>query len=186
MKISAKRMITIGLFTALLAIGAFIKVPFYPVSFTMQTFVAVMAGMILGAKDGAIAVAIYIIIGLAGVPIFTTGGGPMYVFQPTFGYLPGMILAALVSGVLYKKAGGKFMKVLLSGIAGMLLIYATGVPYLYLMLNYYIGKTTTFAGVLSAGFLAYVVGDTLTVVLAALVAPKLSKIYNKNNALQST
>ena len=75
-----------ALFAALTAIGAFIRIPTPWSSFTLEIFFVCMAGILLGAKLGALSQAIYIALGLIGLPNFTSGGGPGYEFQPTFGY----------------------------------------------------------------------------------------------------
>ena len=71
-----------ALFVALIAAGAFIKIPVPVVPFTLQTLFTMLAGLLLGAKRGCTAVCIYIILGLMGLPIFASGGGPGYIFQP--------------------------------------------------------------------------------------------------------
>ena len=74
-----------ALFTALVAMGAFIRIPTPLVPLTLQLWCTTMAGMLLGPKLGAISVLVYVLLGLIGVPVFTMGGGIGYIFQPTFG-----------------------------------------------------------------------------------------------------
>ena len=93
-----RNMILCALFAALSAAGAFIRVPIPVVPFTLQTLFTLLAGMLLGPKLGATAVGVYIVLGLAGLPVFTQGGGPSYVFQPTFGYIIGFAIGAYVTG----------------------------------------------------------------------------------------
>lgn len=77
-------LILVAMFAALTAIGAFIKIPIPYVPFTLQFLFCAFAGMILGARLGALSQIIYVAIGLAGIPVFTEGGGIGYVFKPTF------------------------------------------------------------------------------------------------------
>ena len=84
-KISTKEMILCALFAALIAIGAFIKVPLPYVPFTMQLMFTTLAGILLGSRLGAMSTGIYIAIGLIGIPVFTKGGGIGYIFQPVQG-----------------------------------------------------------------------------------------------------
>ena len=98
--LSTKSMILSSLFVALIAIGAFIKVPVPVCPFTLQLLFTTLAGLLLGANLGFVSVCVYIIIGLIGIPIFTEGGGPGYIFQPTFGYLIGFAFGAYVAGYL--------------------------------------------------------------------------------------
>ena len=73
--LSTKSMILSALFVALIAIGAFIKVPVPVCPFTLQLLFTTLAGLLLGANLGFVSVCVYIIIGLIGIPIFTEGGG---------------------------------------------------------------------------------------------------------------
>ena len=79
-KLSTKSLILCSLFAALIAVGAFIKIPIPVVPFTLQVLFTTLAGLLLGPKLGAISVGIYLLIGLIGIPVFTQGGGPSYIF----------------------------------------------------------------------------------------------------------
>ena len=80
--LTTREMAQIGLFTALIAAGAYIKVNIpvqpFPMHFTMQFLFVLLAGFLLGAKKGAICVGIYLAVGLSGIPVFAAGGGPAY------------------------------------------------------------------------------------------------------------
>ena len=69
------KMILVALFAALIAVGAFIRIPVPLVPFTMQTFFIVLSGMMLGKKLGAASALVYLAVGLVGFPVFTQGGG---------------------------------------------------------------------------------------------------------------
>lgn len=88
--------------TALLAISAKISIPFYPVPFTMQTFVVVGLGLTLGSVRGAAAILLYLAEGAVGIPVFSgtpqAGIGVAYMFGSTGGYLVGFVLAAYAAG----------------------------------------------------------------------------------------
>ena len=113
-KNETKSIVLCSLFSALVCIGAFIKVPLSPVPFTMQWFFVAMAGLILGSKLGFTSVVMYICIGLVGLPVFTKGGGIGYVFQPTFGYIIGFAVAAFVIGKISKKREKNFLNFFIS------------------------------------------------------------------------
>ena len=70
-----KTLIYCSLFTALIAAGAFIKIPVPVVPFTLQYLFTMLAGLLLGSKRGTISVVAYMLLGLAGLPIFSEGGG---------------------------------------------------------------------------------------------------------------
>ena len=94
----AKDMILVALFAALTAIGAFIKIPIPYVPITLQVLFCAYSGLLLGARRGLYSQLLYLAVGLIGIPIFTNGGGPAYVLQPTFGYLVGFALCSYIIG----------------------------------------------------------------------------------------
>jgi len=81
------KLILTAFFTALTAMGAFVKIPFYPVPFTLQTLFAASAAVVLPPIWAATSQMLYLSLGLAGMPVFANGGGMAYILQPTFGYL---------------------------------------------------------------------------------------------------
>ena len=89
--------------TTLLAISSKIQTPFTLVPATMQTFVVLFLGMILGYKLAAATVILYLIEGLIGLPVFAKGGGLVYLIGPTGGYLIGFILTAFFAGMIKAK-----------------------------------------------------------------------------------
>ena len=125
-----KQLVLTALFAALTAIGAFLKIQI-PVegipAITLQFFFTAMAGVLLGAKYGAISQAVYVLLGLVGLPIFTMGGGFSYVLQPSFGFLLGLIPSAWVIGILCKNAKS-FWPMALGILAGLAVLYLIGTP----------------------------------------------------------
>ena len=89
----------------LLAISAKIKIPFYPVPMTMQTFVVLLLGISLGWKLGLFTVVLYLVEGIAGLPVFAgtpeKGMGIVYFTGPTMGYLIGFLVAVYLTCLLY-------------------------------------------------------------------------------------
>ena len=94
----SRDMALVALFAALTAVGAFIRIPVPVVPFTLQFLFTNLAGLLLGAKRGAAAAGVYMAAGLIGVPVFTQGGGPWYVMNPTFGYIAGFAAGAWCAG----------------------------------------------------------------------------------------
>ena len=88
--------------TLLLTISAKIKIPFYPVPMTMQTFVVLFLGIVLGPKIGLLTVSLYLFEGIFGLPVFAgtpeKGIGLVYFTGPTMGYLIGFLVAVYCSG----------------------------------------------------------------------------------------
>ena len=140
MNLNTKDMILVSLFAALTAVGGFIRIPIPYVPFTLQFLFCAFAGILLGSKLGALSQIIYVAVGLIGIPIFTQGGGPSYIFQPTFGYLIGFIVGAFVIGKITESHSEiKFSKALFSVLAGLFFVYLFGVTHLYLIFNLYLG-----------------------------------------------
>jgi biotin transport system substrate-specific component len=165
-----------ALFVALTAIGAFIKIPAPLAPFSLQVLFVIMAGIILGPRLGFLSQLAYIFIGLAGIPIFAQGGGPSYVFQPSFGFLLGFAAAAFVIGTITE--GVKhltFPKLLAASTAGLATIYAIGLPYLYMIVNFYLGKDMPVFDVLWGACLIFLPGDLLKIVLASILSLKILK-----------
>ena len=162
MKNKTRMMILAALFAALTAVGAFIRFPLGTMSVTLQFMFTAMAGVLLGAKWGAVSQAVYVVLGLVGLPVFTMGGGIGYVMQPSFGFLLGLIPTAWVIGRLTEKENGRW-RIALACLAGLAVLYAIGVPYMALIANAYLGKGLTFWQVLKNGMLIYLPGDMLKI-----------------------
>ena len=92
------RIVRIAVFVALIIVGAFVKFPIGIVPVSMQFAFCMFASLMLGGLDSFACVAIYIVMGLIGIPVFSAGGGFAYVLQPTFGYILGFLIAAPVGG----------------------------------------------------------------------------------------
>ena len=142
-----KKIFLVFIGSILLAISSKIKIPFYPVPMTMQTFVVVLIGMLYGWKLGVFTVALYLFEGAIGLPVFAgtpeKGIGLIYFTGPTMGYLMGFLLAVFISGYFYPKIKtseqnvenllGKLIisvKFFMLFVASMLSIYILGIIWL--------------------------------------------------------
>lgn len=180
LNLTTRDIILIPMFAALTSIGAFIKIPIPYIPITMQPFFVMLAGIILGARKGAISQVIYVLVGLAGFPVFTQGGGIGYVFKPSFGYLIGYALAAYVVGKVYESFNNVNVgKTYLAVLAGTSVIYLIGVPYLYIIYNSYLNKPMAVATAVKIGFLTTIPKDLLVgfvvAILANAIVPRLKK-----------
>lgn len=184
-KLTTLNLALCALFTALTAIGAFIQIPVPGMDyFTLQFFFVLMAGILLGSKLGALSVAVYVLLGLVGLPIFAAGGGFGYIFRPSFGYLIGFIVTAFVTGLLCEKLKGTgFVKYLIACFAGLIVCYLIGLTYKYFMLNFYVGESTAFLLVILDCFPLDLPGDVVLSLLASACAirvrPQVKKIIEK-------
>ena len=163
-----RTMILCALFAALTAVGAFFKIPFALAAISLQFLFTAMAGVLLGAGYGALSQAVYVLIGLVGVPIFALGGGFSYIFQPTFGFLLGLIPTAAVIGALTRRNASP-VRVALACVAGLAVLYAVGVPYMALIANGYLGKGLSAWQILCKGMLIYLPGDLLKITVGSLL-----------------
>ncbi|EOR26301.1 Biotin transporter BioY [bioreactor metagenome] len=178
MNLTVKDKILISTFAALTAIGAFIRIPVPYVPFTMQFFFCSISAIILGAKKGALSQLLYVLIGLIGIPVFTRGGGPQYIFQPTFGYLIGLILSSYIIGKVISKKKNSFKNVFLANIIGVIVIYLIGVPYFYFINKYYLGANISISFAIYYGFLLTIPGDIVKVLITSLVGVRLTSSLN--------
>lgn len=173
-----KRLILTALFTALTVIGAYLRIPTPWSSFTLQILFVCMAGLLLGPKYGAASQIIYMALGLIGLPIFSGGGGPGYVFHPTFGFLLGYIAAAFVIGLICRR-GATLQRMAIACVAGLAVIYLIGLPYMGWILNVYLGKGIDFMALLWIGMLPFLPADALKIVLAVALSRKLLPALSK-------
>lgn len=173
-----RNLILTALFAALTAIGAFIRIPFAFSSITLQFFFTAMAGVLLGARWGAASQAVYVLLGLVGLPIFTQGGGFSYVLQPTFGFLVGLIPAAWLIGYMSRKKSG-FWWLCLSCLAGLGVLYLIGMPYMAVILNVYLAKGMGLRSLLMAGMLPFLPGDMVKIAVTALLCGRLRPVLSR-------
>ncbi len=152
----------------LIALAAQIAIPLWPVPITGQTFGVLLVGALLGSKWGAWAVMVYLAQGAMGLPVFAGGtGGPARLLGPTGGYLVGFVAAAFVVGWLSERGWHRrFTTTAISMLIGNLVIYVFGLAWLAAFLGW------SGDAVLRAGFLPFVPGDLLKVLLAALALPR--------------
>lgn len=180
LRITPRGMAYCALFTALIAIGAFIRIPIPYIPITFQVMFVLLAGMLLGPKLGALSVAIYVAIGLVGFPVFTQGGGFGYVLQPTFGYLIGFIFAAYLTGWIVRRLPEvKVSSLFLAQLAGVAVIYAFGMTYFYLMSNYYTNNPVSLGTLFMTSFLTALPKDLILSLLAAMLAKKMIPMLKK-------
>jgi biotin transport system substrate-specific component len=175
--IETHSIVTAGMITALTAVGAFIRIPFVPVPITLQSFFTLLAGNLLSPKRAALSQTVYLMIGLAGVPVFVQGGGPAYILQPTFGYLLALPLAAFVIAVLRQRFARNIAPLSIFGIniTAALLIQVVGVIWLFLSMNYIVGQPLTTKAVLISGMVVFFPGDLVKCLIATVIVVRLSK-----------
>lgn len=182
MNLKTKELTTCALFTALIAVGAFIKIdiplPMYTMHFTFQWFFVLMASFLLGAKLAATSVIVYLCIGLVGVPVFAAGGGPAYIFRPGFGFLLGFVAAAYLIGFITERIGKIHIATLVfAATGGLVVYYAIGAVYFYCINNFYASTPVSWSVVIVEYCLITVAPDFILCALAAVFSEKLRPIF---------
>lgn len=185
-KLNTLDIVHCSLFTALIAIGAFIKIMIplgvFEVTFSLQLLFSLLAGIVLGSKKGFISVLIYLTIGLIGIPIFAHGGGLAYILRPTFGFLIGFAFSALLAGRFREKFGkATFTKLLFACFIGEMAYYLCGLVYYFVSFNYILsnGMSIGLVELISVWFLSTVGPDFILCIIAAIIGNRLLPILNK-------
>lgn len=179
-KINTKDMIMCALFTALIAAGAFIRIPVPVVPFTLQYLFTMLAGLIMGGRLGALSVGIYTVLGLIGIPVFAEGGGIWYILKPSFGYIIGFAIGSFVTGKMAGNLKNLTIKNLLAAnFTGLLIVYAVGMAYYYFICNFVINTPIAFWPLFLYCFLLAVPGDIVLCFVAAFFAKRIKPIYSR-------
>ena len=185
---TTKRIIRISFFTLLAIIGGFIKIPVGTVAFTLQTVFVVLAGFVLGARDGMFALLAYMIIGLIGIPVFTQGGGFSYIFMPSFGYIIGFVIGAFTAGfVMSLFSTVNTLKIWVAGIIALLPVYIIGMAYQVMILVFVNGLTVSAALITLISILIYWAIDIVMIFIISIVYPRLMSMMKitANNVTSS-
>ncbi len=174
--------------TALVSVLAQLAIPMWPVPITMQTFGVLLVGTVLGPWRGAISLALYLVLGLVGLPIFSDGKSGSLLAIPSGGFIVGFILAAFLVGWLASRQWDrKVVGTIVSFLAGTVVMYAIGVPWLYLSLQNLgspvwhgaLGYGTLLAATLGTGVLPFLIGDVLKAALAGVLLPGTWRLVNR-------
>lgn len=172
MKFSVKQLALISLMAAVICVlgPLAFTIPVSPVPISLGSLAVYFVVSVLGMKLGTISVTIYILLGLAGVPVFTNfTGGPAKLFGPTGGYIVGYIFLALICGFFVDKFGNKLPVYLLGMILGTVVLYLFGTIWLGYLLD------LTFAKALAAGVLPYIPGDIIKLAVAMALGIQVRK-----------
>ena len=168
-----KSLIAIILGSIALTISAKIKIPFYPVPMTMQTFVVLFLGVSLGYKIGLASVSLYLLEGIIGLPVFSNspekGIGLVYFTGPTMGYLIGFLTASFLASKINSK--DNFLLVLSKLIAATSTIYVLGLFWLGTLIGW--DKP-----IFDLGAKPFLLAEILKISILALITKKIIKIKN--------
>ncbi|MGQ4514052.1 biotin transporter BioY [Streptomyces sp. DW26H14] len=149
-----------------------VPVPGSPVPVTGQTFAALLVGTALGARRGFLSLALYTLLGVAGMPWFSGGtSGPG---GASFGYVLGMLAASAVVGALARRGGDRsVLRTAGTMVLGSAVVYAVGVPYLALSAG------LSASAAIAAGLVPFLLGDALKAALAMGALPSAWKLTGR-------
>ena len=174
------RIVSISLMTAILCIVSpfAVAVPISPVPISLSTFAIYLTIIILGGKDAVTSVALYVILGFIGLPVFTGfSGGAAKIMGPTGGYIIGYIFLTLVSTLVIDEKA-KYFKMFLGLAFGTIVLYIFGTLWLAKESN------MSFKAALLAGVLPFVVGDIIKIILSILIGVKVRERLLKSGIIK--
>ncbi|TYR79043.1 biotin transporter BioY [Priestia megaterium] len=169
-----------GMFAALMAIGAnitswapFLQVGGVPLS--MQPFFAILAGVLLGSRLGSISMVVYLLVGIAGAPVFAQfKSGLGIIFGSTGGFLLSYIVVAYVAGkIIELSRNPKFLSFLTASFVGIILIYVIGTTYMYMAVNYWLDAPSMDYATAWKIMLWFAVKDIAFTIFGAILAPRI-------------
>ncbi len=169
-------MTTIALSTAIICIlgPLSITIPISPVPIAPCMFGIYIAAYVLGSKWGTASTALYLLIGLIGIPVFSAfSGGPGKLFGPTGGYLIGYIPVAFLSGLFIEKFENKIYLHVIGMLIGLTICYGLGTAWLAVQAH------LSLPAALGAGVIPFIPTDIVKIVLAVIVGVPLRKAVKK-------
>ena len=167
----ASNLATVVLGTLLITICAKINVPVWPVPVTLQGFAVAALAAAFGMRIGVATVALYLLEGAMGLPVFATGGGLAYLVGPTGGFLLGfLVMAAIIGYAADKGASGKPLALFGAMLVGNAALFVLGFAWLLLLSGQaqWLDQTNVVASAFAKAVQPFVVWDILKMALAAL------------------
>jgi biotin transport system substrate-specific component len=172
-------MVLASLMAALTAVGAYIHIPIGPVPIVLSTLFVLLSGLLLGSRWGSASMALYLLVGAIGIPVFHGGkGGLAHFLGPTGGYLFGYVLASWLTGLISERSRGILLWEILGVIVGSLAIYSLGLPWLKVVTQ------MSWTKALTVGVAPFIIGDGIKASVALILARAARPVLNRQ--LQST
>lgn len=161
-----RRTLLIVLLAAFIAVGARVDIPIGPVPISLQSFVVLVAGFVLGSVNGTIAVGLYWLAGLVGLPVFADGAAGLGTLTgPTGGYLLGFLPSAALAGAAVRtRTSLRWRDGIIWGLAATLVVFVLGLPWLKHALG------LTWRETVDVGMLPFLPGAALKLAAAVAVA----------------
>ena len=173
-KLTTQELTTMALLAALLCVSSYISIrlPFSAVPITAQTLVINMAALLLKPKKAGITIAVWILLGIAGLPVFSGGTGGFGVLAgSTGGYIIGYLAAAILISLL-RGQKNHFLRSLLSVFSGIIIIYAVGLPWMKAVMH------LNWTAAILTGMVPFLAGDIIKCIAAVFICRPLWGIVN--------
>jgi biotin transport system substrate-specific component len=147
-----------------------VPLPFTPVPLTLQNFGVLLVGLLLGSRRGFAALALYLVEGASGLPVFNPAGpgGIAQILGPTGGFLMAYPLVAFVAGWIYEHSSRRFTWAAIAGFAAELVLFAGGLSWLYAL-------THSMSMAIKLGLYWFVFAEIIKILMAAAVADRWNK-----------
>lgn len=172
MKLKTKDLALVGLFAALMAVCAWISIPVGPVPVTLQTFAVFLSAALLGSKRGTLAVLVYILLGVVGLPVFAR----FSTLNPvTFGYVLGFLPLGMLTAAAEKLFPKKAFALPLGMVLGLLVCYLIGTVWFYYVMHFR-GTEYSIGKILSVCVTPFLLPDLVKLGAAYFLSRKLSKV----------
>ncbi len=172
-----ENMVFTALFAAIICIASPFTIPIGPVPLSLATLAIYIAASVLNWKYGTLAVILYILIGMVGLPVFSGfSGGVQKLVGPTGGFIIGYIPCALIIGLIVDKFELKKWAYPVSMVLGSILLYLCGTAWFIVVTKMTLAKTLMLCVV------PFLIGDAVKIILASVISPILRKTLNKQKA----
>lgn len=187
MRNSTQELVRAALFTAIMCVFTIIVRTLQPVliiPFSLQPLVVMLAACLLSPRAAFLSMLAYVCMGLIGLPVFSKPpyGGLAYIFIPSFGFLLAFPFAACLQSRLIKKSS--FLNFVLAGLTGIIVYYIFGLPYLYMILKFYLGQTINVLQVLEIGFIPFIIFDIIKLLISSFLAVEMCRRLNINREIK--
>ena len=166
MKLSPRDLSQISIFAALTFVSGFLSIPVGPVPITLQTLLVLLTGFFLRPKAAFFAQSLHLLLKLL-------LGGFQSLLSPSFGFVFGFIAAATLISYLVHKKEGSFLNYGIAAVAGTIVMYAIGLPYMAAILNGVMGNQFGLAEIFQMGMILFIPGDIAKALLAIILADRL-------------
>ncbi|MHD0383503.1 biotin transporter BioY [Staphylococcus simulans] len=183
---NTRELVLISLFTALTIISSMLHFTLGPIPFSLQIVTVFIVAHLFSVKVAFWSQALYVIMGLLGLPVFASGGGLFYVLKPTFGFLIGFVIAAWIMAW-FKERSEKtsFSNIFIINIVGTVVIYIFGCIYFYLIMNFVAHTPITINHIFTGIVLLSGPGDIILSGVSAMLILRLEKVMKGSGRFET-